>query len=231
MRRPRCRVRDCQCHLEEAGRRLRHRPPSGAAAPAPQIGAATGGGASAQSWIALSAEPAPGPPPPSPPEGNLSAKFSVSPDGTRRGDPSGSTNGSAEGGAGGGSGAGSGGFGRRRRRRARGNYHRRGNPNGTISGSGSGSPMGREGIRPAGTLAGGPPLHVLPGSAAAAPAVRPRSGEAAPTPSRLVDPEHVLRTRQFYTLFVNMPNLTSSAGSWVMNFVELDAQGNPSAET
>jgi protein TonB len=45
--------------------------------------------------------------------------------------------------------------------------------------------------------------------------------------SGLNDPEHVLKTKQFYTLFVNMPNLTSSAGSWVMNFAELDADGEP----
>jgi protein TonB len=37
----------------------------------------------------------------------------------------------------------------------------------------------------------------------------------------------VLRTKQFYTLFVNMPNLTSSAGSWIMNFAELDSDGEP----
>jgi TonB family protein len=71
---------------------------------------------------------------------------------------------------------------------------------------------------------------VLPGSVAPSssrPAASPKTAAIVPSPSGLIDPEHVLKTTQFYTLFVNMPNLTSTAGSWVMNFAELDSDGNP----
>ena len=35
-------------------------------------------------------------------------------------------------------------------------------------------------------------------------------------------PEKVLGAKQVYTLHVNMPNLTSASGSWVLNFAELN---------
>ena len=35
-------------------------------------------------------------------------------------------------------------------------------------------------------------------------------------------PEDVLGSKHIYTLHVNMPNLTSASGSWVLNFAELD---------
>jgi TonB family protein len=34
--------------------------------------------------------------------------------------------------------------------------------------------------------------------------------------------EKVLGSKRVYTLHVNMPNLTSASGSWVLNFAELD---------
>ena len=37
-----------------------------------------------------------------------------------------------------------------------------------------------------------------------------------------VPPEKVLGSKHVYTLHVNMPNLTSASGSWVLNFAELD---------
>jgi TonB family protein len=37
-----------------------------------------------------------------------------------------------------------------------------------------------------------------------------------------VPPEKVLGAKQVYTLHVNMPNMTSVSGSWVLNFAELD---------
>ncbi len=180
------------------------------ATPAPQIGGTNANGRFNQNWIALSAEPAPVPPPPNPPEGNLSARFSVSPAGLGHGSP----DGGHEAGGGGPAGITIGG----------------GNERGTGSDSGAASHAGSQpGIPPPSALAGRGSLHVLPGSVAPEPlrsaASRPPS--EVPMASGLNDPEHVLKTKQFYTLFVNMPNLTSSAGSWVMNFAELDADGEP----
>ena len=37
-----------------------------------------------------------------------------------------------------------------------------------------------------------------------------------------VPPEKVLEGKRVYTLHVNMPNLTSASGSWILNFAELD---------
>jgi len=37
-----------------------------------------------------------------------------------------------------------------------------------------------------------------------------------------VPPEKVLGAKQVYTLHVNMPNLTSASGSWILNFAELN---------
>jgi TonB family protein len=37
-----------------------------------------------------------------------------------------------------------------------------------------------------------------------------------------LSPEHVFGSKRVYTLHVNMPNLTSASGSWVLNFAELN---------
>jgi TonB family protein len=200
--------------------------------PAPQIGVPGAGSSTTQDWIALSADPTPVPPPAIPPEGNLSANFSVSPDGLRHGDPSGSRDGGmAGGGAGGGSGSGAVGSPGGDGGGPAGISISGGNPNGTVSGSGAAHADGHAGTSlPTTALNGRSSLHVLPGSLASSsprPAPSPKNTDAASLPSGLIDPEHVLKTKQFYTLFVNMPNLTSSAGSWVMNFAELDSEGNP----
>jgi TonB family protein len=34
-------------------------------------------------------------------------------------------------------------------------------------------------------------------------------------------PEQILGAKRVYTIYVNMPNLTSATGSWVLNFAEL----------
>ncbi len=35
-------------------------------------------------------------------------------------------------------------------------------------------------------------------------------------------PEKILGAKQVYTLHINMPNMTSASGSWVLNFAELN---------
>lgn len=40
-------------------------------------------------------------------------------------------------------------------------------------------------------------------------------------------PEKILSGKEVYTLHVNMPNLTSESGSWIMDFAELDETYGP----
>jgi TonB family protein len=37
-----------------------------------------------------------------------------------------------------------------------------------------------------------------------------------------MSPQEVLGSKRVYTLHVNMPNLTSASGSWILNFAELN---------
>jgi protein TonB len=41
-----------------------------------------------------------------------------------------------------------------------------------------------------------------------------------------MSPQEVLGSKRVYTLHVNMPNLTSASGSWILNFAELN-DGEP----
>lgn len=43
-------------------------------------------------------------------------------------------------------------------------------------------------------------------------------------------PESILGGKQMYTLRVNLPNLTSASGSWILNFAELDESSAPWGE-
>src|ERR1700683_1987659 len=81
-------------------------------------------------------------------------------------------------------------------------------------------------------------LHVSPGMAAPAD-VRPPSPlrePDVPVAARLKPgaPAEILLTGRVYTLHVNMPNLSSATGSWVLNFAEMnedDPYAPPSAHT
>jgi TonB family protein len=191
----------------------------------PQITGTESHTAGSQNWIALSADPAPVPPPSTPPEGNLSARFSASPDGTHPGTPNGADNR-------GGGGKGEEGPGGSNRGTAIGDGA--GPADISISGGGVSSPLSGNGLGPAG-LSGGGDLHVMPGGSAtptdsAAANSKPARArpDAPPPPSApLTEPADILRTKKFYTLYVNMPNLTSSTGSWVLDFAELNPDGTP----
>jgi TonB family protein len=160
--------------------------------------------------IALSATPAPVAPPPSIPAGNLSARISISPEGTQPGVPGGIVDGKV---ANGGGTTGGGGRG----------------PEGIfISGGNSANtaPVSGLGIGSASRGAGNPlsprlvPRARIPPRDSNGP---PRdSGSAQASPKLDVPPEKVLGSKQVYTLHVNMPNLTSASGSWVLNFAELE---------
>jgi TonB family protein len=176
-------------------------------AAAPDIGGGTGDNST---LIALSATPAPVAPPPAIPTGNLSARVSISPDGSRGGSPE--ANGSGNG-ANGEALSGGGGHG----------------PEGIFIGGGNNAnraPVSGLGIGAESRTAGNalptrpmPRSRVSPEDSNASPL---NSGPAKPGSKLDVPPEKVLGAKQVYTLHVNMPNMTSASGSWILNFAELD---------
>src|SRR5580692_4801672 len=184
---------------------------------APEIGAANSAGDdSLHRVIALSAAPAPPAPEVSVPQGNLAARIAISPEGKQPGAPGGAENGAAgNGGAGGGS-ATSGGRGT--------------NAN---SGTGSGSaPEGvsvsggnsHGGIAPAGRAT--TKLNLKPMPALDAPPLAHHGPAVIGAIDPKLPPEVILSGKEIYTLHIDMPNLTSVTGNWVMNFAQLD-EGNP----
>lgn len=161
--------------------------------------------AAANTLIALSATPAEVPPPPVMPAGNLAARISVSPESPQPGAPAGAEPVKPSPPSG-----------------AAGNHV----PEGIFVSVGRGSnpsPVAGLGINPALRGAGG----VLTARPAPPPIAAPT--DAKPSPSGLANlspgapPEAVLGSKHVYTLHVNMPNLTSATGSWILNFAELDA--------
>jgi TonB family protein len=200
----------------------------GEAEAAPEIGSQLPGIAPGNpgTLIALSATPAAPAPNVVVPEGNLSARISISPEGTQRGVPGGAPNGvpGSTGGAGGAPGSG-------------------GGPGTGEGGHGigvsitGGAPGKFSGISGLGGGKFSPrilPERVLPGhpqpqeSAGDSPAKSSSSFGALPPGAK---PEEVFGPKRIYTLYVNMPNLNSVTGSWILNFSELrdDASARPAA--
>ena len=166
-----------------------------------------------ETLIALSATPAPVAPPPVIPAGNLSARVAISPEGPQPGAPGEPASGSRATSAA----SGSGGHG----------------PQGiSITG---GKPANSNqapglGIGPASTPGG----IVLPSRPMSRVRVAPEgptsvsseaaAGAAASGDKLGLSPEKVLGPKRVYTLHVNMPNLTSASGSWILNFAELNEE-------
>ena len=206
------------------------RPSQQDAGAAPEVGAAGPADSDLHRVIALSAAPAPPAAEVSVPQGNAAARIAISPDGKQPGVPGGSEHGVAGNGgtgghpdsAGGTNGAGgathgSGGGGS-------------GNANslpaaisitgGSNSGAGSGG-IGSAGSRPGGKL-----------NLKLAPSAEPtRTSHRAPIDVTHLDPsvapEKILSGKEIYPVRVNMPNLTSITGSWVLNCAQLDEGGSP----
>jgi len=180
---------------------------------APDVGsAADEGGPGLHRLIALSAMPAPPTPDVRIPEGNLAARISISPDGGKPGAPSTAKNGvaadsgaaSAASAAGGASGS---------------------SPPAAVSISGAPPHAGSGGIAPSGSRSGG--LNLKPATPYE-PSASTRKGPADVSqfdPS--LPPEKILSGKEVYTLHVNLPNLTSATGSWIMDFAELDEEEGP----
>jgi TonB family protein len=162
-------------------------------------------GVASATIVALSAAPSPVPPPPAMPAGNLSARISISPDGPQAGSPD--TNQASDGGRG---------------------------PMGIFISPGNrdkASPVSGLGIDTAAKGSGSPVIsrilpriHPLPEDASSH-----ALDSGAPRQMTKLDmpPEKILGAKQVYTLHVNLPNMTSASGSWVLNFAELNADESP----
>jgi TonB family protein len=202
-----------------AAPRVAPRAQTGDAEPAPEVAPAQSGAenGNASTFIALSATPGP-PAPVVPPQGNLAARVSISPEGKQPGVPGGSPNGTAgaSGGASGGPGS-SGGT-------ATGNG---GGINGMDVSISGGHPPADNGV----SALGGPPkvsasvlpaLILKPDPHTKIDDVPERTGPpnfAALPPS--AQPEQIFASKKIYKMLVNMPNLNSATGSWILNFSEL----------
>jgi TonB family protein len=187
-----------------AAPRVAQKTQSGDAGPAPEVGAtqltAANGGPNA--LIALSANPAP-PAPVQPPQGNLAARVAISPEGKQPGAPGGTPNGEANSNAAADPGSGAG-------KSAVGISISGGNPSANVGGGG------------AKIIAPPRKLMTRPEPKRESEEVAERTGPpdfAALPPG--AKPEMIFSSRKVYTLFVNMPNLNSATGSWIMNFSEL----------
>src|SRR6204780_3705886 len=200
---------------------------SGDAGAAPAIpGSDSGGDSSLRRLVSLSANPAPPSPKIEIPKGNLSAKLPPGPGGTKAGVPGGATNGTpngqgnnggglnATGGTGtpaGGTGAGPG----------SGGNGKSGPPGVSITSTqpGATSPMGGTGGN-----GGLRPNLALQPKPLADPPVNPMKRKPSFGPGDFdngLAPEKILGDKQIHTLYINLPNLTSASGSWLMNFAEL----------
>jgi periplasmic protein TonB len=198
-----------------AAPRVAQRAQTGESLPAPELGAAQSApaGGSPNTLIALSAAPAAPKPDVQPPQGNLAARISISPEGPKPGVPGGSPNSTADAGA-------------------------------TAASNGGGkSPVGISisggNPQPKNTVSGlaGPKLS-LPSSRAMMSRPDSKSADALeqtgpPNFAALppgAKPEQVFATKRVYTLAVNMANLNSASGSWILHFAELGS-GSTTAPT
>jgi TonB family protein len=193
-----------------AAPRVAPRAQTGDSLPAPELGAAQSPDAngSPASLIALSAAPAAPKPDVQPPQGNLAARISIAPEGTKRGvsDGSPSTPADLAGGA-----------------RAAASSNGGGKSPVGISISG-GNPQPKNDI----SGAGGAKLS-LPSTRTLINRPEPKtedSPERTGPPNFAIlppgaKPEQVFAAKRVYTLSVNMANLNSASGSWILHFAEL----------
>jgi len=197
-----------------AAPRLATRNQTGESAPAPDMAAAQGASNGASSTlIALSATPGPAAPV-VPPDGNLAARLAISPEGKQHGTPGGTANASA--GSNGGTGGGSG-------KSDIGVSISGGNPKSTVSGLGGSKPkLDLSVAKPNSSGANrdapsdSPPVRTAP----------PNFADLAPG----AKPEAIFASKRVYTVHVNMPNLNSATGSWILNFSELQSDGRRVAD-
>jgi TonB family protein len=197
-----------------AAPRVAERSRTGDTVAAPELAAAQPSSGNPSPLIALSAAPAPPKPDIQPPNGNLAARVSISPEGTKRGVPGGSPDVSATGGT-----AASASMGNANGKSPVGVSISGGNPQPKSTVSSLGSP--KLSLPSSHTLLTRPDDSTKPDDPPA------RSGPpnfAALSPD--AKPEQIFASRRVYTLAVNMANLNSASGSWILNFSELGSGEN-----
>lgn len=210
--------------------RVAQRTQTSAVEPGPEVSSAQSGIANGNpaTFIALSATPGP-PAPVVPPQGNLAARVSISPEGKQPGVPGGSPNGTpgSNGGAGGNSSSGGG--------------------TGTGNGGGkNGMDISISGGHPSANSAvsglGGSPKAIAPSPRARItkldPHAKPDDAPERTGPPNFTalppgaQPELIFASKKIYKMLVNMPNLNSATGSWILNFSELRTDlAGPSADS
>jgi TonB family protein len=188
---------------------------TGNASPVPELGVAQTRAADGNpaTLIALSATPGP-PAPVVPPQGNLAARLSISPEGRQPG-ASGSPGGLVGGSGGSGSGITNG----------------KGAIDISISGGNPPANHGASGLGASPKIGAASPRALItrPDSRLPTDDAPLRTGppDFAALPAG-AQPERIFASKKVYKLLVNMPNLNSATGSWILNFSELrtDAEGN-----
>ena len=177
--------------------RVAQRAQAGDAGPAPEVGSTqlTSANGGANALIAISAAPAP-PSPVPPPPGNVAAKVSISPDGKQPGNPNGSSNGTPA----------------AKDAESPGGTSSKNSVGVSISG---GNPYAKMSAPPARTLITREPKGV---SEDIAERTGPPDFAALPPGAK---PEVIFASKKMYTLNVNMANMNSATGSWILNFSEL----------
>jgi len=204
-----------------AAPRIAQKAQTGDAGPAPDVGATELAGANGNSstLIALSAAPAP-PAPVVPPQGNLAARVSISPEGKKPGVPGGSPKGTAGEAGAAGTTSGSGGTGA-------GNNAGNGPIDLSIRGGNPPPNKGTSGLAASPKISA-PPPHTLitrPEPHADEPARTGPPNFAALPPG--AKPEQIFESKKVYKMQIDMPNLNSATGSWILNFTEM--RTDPSA--
>jgi TonB family protein len=211
-----------------AAPRVAPRAQTGDVSAAPEIASSSPAGGNPATLIALSAAPAPPAPNISVPQGNLSARVAISPEGKQPGTLGGSASSAVAANAG-----------------------PPGNPSAaeksgvgassspvSVSISG-GNPIPKNGLSGLGGAAGVPgkalaklsltsPHDMLARSATYAEADEAQYRTGPPNFAALppgAKPEQIFVSKKIYTLYVNMPNLNSTTGSWVLNFSEMRPDG------
>lgn len=188
---------------------------------APEVGpTASEGDASLHRLIALSASPGPPAPEVSVPQGNLSARVAVSPEGNQSGVPGGAVQGPR--GNGGASGDATSMGGTNSANGSGGGNAGSPPPSVSISG-GTNTRPGGGGIAGSGNHAATKlKLNPMP-PLGAGPSTSSRRGPAdVRNFNPNLPPEKLLSGKEIYPVHVNMPNLSSAMGSWILNCAQLD---------
>src|SRR5690348_10275424 len=188
--------------------RIAQKAQAGDAGPAPDVGATQIAGANGNSstLIALSAAPAP-PAPVTPPQGNLAARVSISPEGKKPPVPVGTNSAAGSAAAGAGNNAGNGPI------------------DISIRGGNPPANKGTSGLSATPKINAPPPHALITKPEPHDEPVRtgPPNFTALPPGAK---PEQIFESKKIYKMQIEMPNLNSSTGSWILNFTELRTDPN-----